>query len=371
MINPKYDIQNINIEIITPMHIGDSQILNTLQYIYDHNEKKAYYLNPSKLFNYLGRTGKLDDYTNDVINGKIVSMYAWLHYKYNKDILNRLKQEKIIPEKGIDVPPNVVNKNNSLNNVKPFTRLVDGRIYIPGSTIKGTLQAGLIDYILNNNPKLKSEVKTIVETHNDSNKVLAKIFSVLEFDDNKRTNNSSLASVMKGFSISDAMSIENIDTILLKKVDIEKDTQHEISVYNEYVLPSTKFNCQISIEKSMLTKIGINSVQEIIDHSKNYFDSLNAYYFYHFGISRKNELKAINDANAYIGANTNLLAKSLLFSLYGPSDELFNKVQTILSRKFSKRKKEKDKTIVPRMLKGVKYKGRLWLTGGVRFEIEK
>ena len=176
-----------------------------------------------------------------------------------------------------------------------------------------------------------------------------KLINVLNID----TRSQQTKSVLKGLMVSDAMPLEPIDSIIVQKLDvvITQDGlgENSISLYRECLPVNSKFRCQISMDKNMLARLGIGSIDEIIGYARNYTKS---------GLKALNNVfngrytplfKEAEDADFLLGGGTGFFAKTLWLAMFDDTKLVADMVKYLL---FYKHKHvQKDKIISPRTLK--------------------
>lgn len=326
---------NMKLEIITPVSIAADYSLTPWFYIFNPKSGEVFYLNTMEWFKFLQRKRILSAYENELAKGKRgkVSLYEWLCDRIGAHSITEqqlgaaiLSKTKAIQNKDLLKKE----QRKSLNNIKAHIRLVDGTIYIPGSSIKGSIRTAILYHILIQNKDMKMrywrEVKRVLI--NDDREYISKdkvkdelgkieeslkkelIFKLQAKDKDTGDLNyrsGALADVLSGLRCSDASPIGEVKTEILQKIDLtldESQLQNKISSFRESILPGSLFRFSISIEKNKLNVIGIHSVDELVDIITQYYDFINDTLATAFMSFHSEVFDGIEEGNFYLGGNT-------------------------------------------------------------------
>lgn len=380
------EFNKMYLDIITPVNIASNEKLNTTDYIYDSKNQVAYFLNPLLWHKFI-YTKKLFPAYMDFINDKTKPrkiLYKWLiEQGYNIEDIKEVVKYKLIAHENIDK----ISKD-SLNDIILQTKLIDGRAYIPGSTLKGLIRTAILYDLLQKNPHLKQRLWQSLERAINGNKSYDEIKRVennlnrlltaeiegigkreyTKYD--KKSTKSEYYNFMQGIKLSDAMAeTKHNNLVLLKKIDLAvKDNyikENSLSVYRECIEPKTRFYFDMQIEKRFTQKLNINSAEDILIMIQNFFDASNELLSSAFGKDYGFLFNDTNLGNTYIGGGTGFLTKTLVAYLAPTKMKAKEFISRYLNMKFKQRVKPgiRDTKIAPRTLKATKYNGKLTLLG--------
>ncbi|MCX7974432.1 MAG: type III-A CRISPR-associated RAMP protein Csm5 [Candidatus Aminicenantes bacterium] len=143
----------IRIRILTPVHIGSGEDISPMEYLVDREKGLFHRLNMDSLF----RDEKFQPYRERFIKeashsryiGQIVSDHSILkrHILYTLSISAEARQQIL----------------TNPTNVKAFIKSA-GRVYIPGSSLKGSILSALLYYVIKENyPSLTDQQKSNIQ----------------------------------------------------------------------------------------------------------------------------------------------------------------------------------------------------------------
>ncbi len=345
---------------ISPVHIGSGETLKSFEYIYNWQKQEVYFVDEARLIQFLGHRSLMDDFTVFVGEPRNKGLYNWLKSKgcVDRNMLGlSLRRAEVIPSK---------DKKLSLNEVHVQAALADGTPYIPGSSIKGALRTGIIYAFLQRKPELKEVFWRKLETSSHLpirekkdrwNKALSELeetlFNHLAVEE-KSSN--AVNSVMRGLRISDAQCIGNKPVmVVIPKRDASLNKpikEHDLSLYRECLPIGQKLRFSISVDYSMLSKIGISSIDEIIKMSRAYVEfGLNMQKEY-FGKQYKAQFDEAQDIDMLLGGGTGFWAKTVFYALATDYTEARHMLAKYFDENISIHKHVvQDKLLTPRTLK--------------------
>lgn len=368
------ETKKLQLNCLTPVHIGSGSKLNKNEYIFDKNNGIVYLLQQNKwlefLYNYEPETPKqkinttsikgfealaqamgcktkdfLQEYKKFIINNagskNPKSLYQWCR---DNDIKMSAAAKCALAETYIS------SEKNDLNDMMPFVRHADGSIYIPGSSIKGAVRTALLYEMIKKAPQYNSWQRELKNINPHDKKTYGKLAKTIEkavfnkytgFFDNKGVVTDARADIMRGLRIGDAeLCDKGTKTQIYRKYDISlhKNKQGEsvrkLPLYRECAPSGSNFEFAVTLEKQFLQGIGINSIEdvlkitnsyvdEIIDMEKGVFDQYGEYW------NGKE-----NMANIIIGGGTGFLTKTIIYALL-PRQEAVNVVKNYLDSAFT------------------------------------
>ena len=390
----RIDHAQLSLTIVSPTNIGGPETLTTKDYMYNYHTGEVYLLNNYEWFCFLERHNKLAEFEaymqNEMVRSNGRTMYDWAIQVLGKSQLTR---EALGPAVRSVMKAAAYNQGlkNSLNDIIPQIRGVDGRVYIPGSSIKGVIDSAIISHMLRTNSKFRSSVQQQLEdllykysvNKNDKRRAKREISSILRkvndlitnqisvlVDKNGRQFKGILASAFRGISVSDAMSNNIIQTEVLKKEDagVDEDGTHAISVNRECILPNQTLSFMLTLDTAMTKEIGITSIDQVLEILQQDFDATHELLISKFTKVNPSVFKALEPANAFIGGNTGFIQKTVIMAAF--TDDINKGVEVIralLDVNFQKAGHDrKDKFMAPRAIKLVKWNGHYYEMGGIR-----
>lgn len=390
----RIDHAQLSLTIVSPTNIGGPETLTTKDYMYNYHTGEVYLLNNYEWFCFLERHNKLAEFEvymqNEMVRSNGRTMYDWAKQALGTAQLTR---DVLGPAVHSVMKATAYNQGlkNSLNDIIPQIRGVDGRVYIPSSSIKGVIDSAIISHMLRTNSKFRSSVQQQLEdllykysvNKNDKRRAKREISSILRkvndlitnqisvlVDKNGRQFKGILASAFRGISVSDAMSNHIIQTEVLKKEDagVDEDGTHSISVNRECILPNQTLSFTLTLDTAMTKEIGITSIDQVLEILQQDFDATHELLISKFTKVNSSVFKALEPANAFIGGNTGFIQKTVIMAAF--TDDINKGVEVIralLDVNFQKAGHDrKDKFMAPRAIKLVKWNGHYYEMGGIR-----
>ena len=390
----RIDHAQLSLTIVSPTNIGGPEKLTTKDYMYNYHTGEVYLLNNYEWFCFLERHNKLAEFEsymqNEMVRSNGRTMYDWATQALGKSQLTR---EVLGPAVRSVMKATAYKQGlkNSLNDIIPQIRGVDGRVYIPGSSIKGVIDSAIVSYMLRRNARFRAEVqeklKEILQKYRDFkddkyrcereiDSILRKVNRIIDcniqvlFKNSTKKVNGILASAFRGISVSDAMSNNIIQTEVLKKEDagVDEDGTHDVPVNRECILPNQTLSFTLTLDTAMTKEIGITSIDQVLEILQQDFDTAHELLISKFTKVNPSVFKALVPANAFIGGNTGFIQKTVIMAAF--TDDI-NKgievIRAILDVNFKKAGHDrKDKFMAPRAIKLVKWNGHYYEMGGLR-----
>lgn len=372
----------LNLEIITPCHVGSGISLNTKEYLYDYNHQIVYFLNHLAWHKFIYTHNLFAKYENYLLKTpKSKNLYDWL-ISCNYSIED-LKQANAISSSTL-APNNIlVNKQKrTLHDINCHIKQIDGSIYVPGSSIKGVIRNALMYHFittqLNSSEYRKhitNSINDILYAQNNDRYKLKQAQNRISSDLEKAFNNKlrkSDETKLTGISCSDTLNKGIISTAILPKKDIVinnfgqiKEAKLPLPIYRECILPQNNFEFMLTIDEAILAKLNIYSLKDLLAVIQKYFAFINNLFSNAFDKDVKcaNLLAQTQKANIYLGGNTGFLTKTLIAALAKNNAEATKVIAKILANQFKKAAHHKDRYIAPRTLKTTVYKDKSYLMG--------
>lgn len=270
---------NLEIETITPIHIGSGEnyIKNvdviTLE---DKNKNKiSYLINPLEIFEiFKNDKEKLFNLGEAIKNNKFIEYV--LENVNNNDLKSILNKSRALHY--------IVN-----DNIKKLVKTKNGKVYIPGSSLKGSIRTSILKFILE---KLINEGK--FDLNNEMNSLLRKYSLKEKYADQeilkKLLGNDPFSNLMKVIKISDSNYINcknntKIYPIIVfntfKKIKRRK-TNKPIITFLEFIDKNVIFKTSVNIEefyferfnKFLVEKENFDKYKFKIDNFDNLIDMI-------------------------------------------------------------------------------------------------
>ena len=371
----------MKLEVLTPLHIGGADYKSKLdkkEYVFDKDKGTLTLIDSEKFISFLIKKNLFDDYIFYIQKNLSSKKYEQdkniklIDFLKSRDIYKNIEEFRKKTLTKIDA------EIEEMNDIKLMLRNLQGKPYIPGTSIKGALvNFLLVNYIINNRDKFKNEKNKILEiaqkANNDNDikkaknnikRIVNDIEKYIIYGDNKELEKSKRF----GISVSDTYNYSNIRTYFYRDIDEKRDTskkekEQPIPIYREYIMANSIFDFDITldidlIKKSKLKIKTISDLTEALENTSNYLIN-----------------KILKDENSsqienlILGANTGFLQKTIIYSLFEKKEERLEVVKKLLHLKKGDKIKDhlKDK-FSPRVLNRVKINGNNKLAGLVRIE---
>jgi len=377
----------MEMEVLTPVHIAGADYkskLNKNEYIYKDKDKKLILIDRDRFVNFLIEKNLFEEYLS-YVNGetelKILTNFLDKNQISEKEFIKKIYNEVYIG-KG--------------NDITLLNRSIENKIYIPGSSIKGSLvNLLLINYIVRNRKEFENEIEYISsyitkqinkdmsnqEIEKIKDKVNENVSSIIEniieqilYKKDKiiiKKENKLIKQKMKidkeesiknlGISVSDTYKTKNESFCFFRDFDekLEEDNQvKQMPLAREYINPKTKFMFDITLDFELLseTKLKINNFDDLINALKKAINYL-----------IKNTLETSNNScsqNLILGANTGFHQKTIIYALFENKEQRLEVVKRLLHKKKKQKKGDKriddhlDDRFSPRVINRIKIKDR-------------
>ena len=229
----------------------------------------------------------------------------------------------------------------NMNDIKLMLRDVQGKPYIPGTSIKGALiNLLLVDYIIKNREKFSKEKRIILSEckktnddrsirglKNDIKKIVNQIEKSIIYSDNKSLEKSKKF----GISVSDSYSYSNTRTNFYQDIDEKRtnkpgeDKSRPMPVAREYIIANSIFDFDITLDIDLLeeSKLKIKNIDDLIDSIENAMSYL---------INVLEDKNSPRTENLVLGANTGFLQKTIVYALFEDEKERLEVVKKLLHK---------------------------------------
>ncbi len=404
MNNKQFETARLCLHVITPINIADGITLGDKDYLYDAKTQKAYFLNLQLWHKFIYSHGLLPRYEAFLQrNGKI--LLEWLR-ENGYDIAD--VQECIIAEVQAKVDLRADNgqqggawrnggaqargnvrtgsSKQKLNDVNRHIQQPDGSLYIPGSSIKGAFRTAILYALLQKRPDVKAKYwrqvqqllsKSDLKVKKDFGRLTdameAELLHTLQLPDKDTyvKSNNAVCSALRGLQVSDTFTGKNVKAGILQKLDVGfnikaggRIKEQPLPIYRECILPGAELAFDIKIDKAYMQTIDMASIDDLLATLRSFniavMDLLEDAFKGHY----PNAFVNVAGANAFIGAGTGFLSKTLLAMLAPNREAAKETIRELLDKSFKQHKHmQYDKVISPRMLKCTSYNGQIMLMG--------
>lgn len=334
----------MKLEVLTPLHIGGADYKSKLdkkEYIFDKDKKTLTLIDNEKFIAFLIKKNLFEKYIAYIennINAKVmiqnrnINLFNFLKANnIDKDIQDFRKKAPIKLDMNIE----------NMNDIKLMLRDVQGKPYIPGTSIKGALiNLLLVDYIIKNREKFSKEKRIILSEckktnddrsirglKNDIKKIVNQIEKSIIYSDNKSLEKSKKF----GISVSDSYSYSNTRTNFYQDIDEKRtnkpgeDKSRPMPVAREYIIANSIFDFDITLDIDLLeeSKLKIKNIDDLIDSIENAMSYL---------INVLEDKNSPRTENLVLGANTGFLQKTIVYALFEDEKERLEVVKKLLHK---------------------------------------
>lgn len=334
----------MKLEVLTPLHIGGADYKSKLdkkEYIFDKDKKTLTLIDNEKFIAFLIKKNLFEKYIAYIennVNAKVmiqnrnINLFNFLKANnIDKDIQDFRKKAPIKLDMNIE----------NMNDIKLMLRDVQGKPYIPGTSIKGALiNLLLVDYIIKNREKFSKEKRIILSEckkinddrsirglKNDIKKIVNQIEKSIIYSDNKSLEKSKKF----GISVSDSYSYSNTRTNFYQDIDEKRtnkpgeDKSRPMPVAREYIIANSIFDFDITLDIDLLeeSKLKIKNIDDLIDSIENAMSYL---------IDVLEDKNSSRTENLVLGANTGFLQKTIVYALFEDEKERLEVVKKLLHK---------------------------------------
>lgn len=407
MNSKQFETAKMCLKVVTPVNISDGIVLGAKDYLYDSRRQKVFFLNLHQWHMFIYKHMLLEKYESYLANFRDKqSLVEWLQMQgYDIDDVRTV----ITSEAQATVNLMDNEKKKTLNDINRHIQQPDGSLYVPGSSIKGVFRTAILYSLLQKRQDIKSKywcyikqqvdiIKTLLEEErkprelqimhysvikkkkNQAAKEIDKLTASLESellhtlrlkDDKERniSNKNAVCSAMRGLQVSDTYASRNMQTAILQKVDggfdkFGKASPKKLPIFRECMLPKAELFFDVKIEKAVMSTIGINSIDDLLNATHSFFAAVTDLLKQAFEKEYQEAFQGVAAGNMFLGGNTGFLSKTLLAMLAPDKDTAKNTIKILLDKSFKTHKHLlRDKVIAPRTLKCTNYNGKLMLMG--------
>jgi len=335
-----------------PVFVGTGSKLSKTEYCFLPKGKVIAVLDDSKFINFLVEKDLINKYEAFVGQASVHPDNADLLRDFllpNHITENNMKEFTKLIIRAVDA----LDSKHSLKEVYLFMRNARGKLYIPGSSVKGALRTALLTSMLIHKPYNGSF------TESKAAEILEASYLNKPQDDEKP---SPLNSIMRGLSVSDSEPISQKNMILCKKNDLTtKNTVKSINLVRECIRPKVTVKFSLTIDKNICVDWDKNYILKCIEDSGKFFKETYLPSFKSFtGYVPESPLIFLGGGNGYYTKNIVYPAKAKVHQ-----QEAVEIVSRLMQKKFSKHYHQNDVQlgISPHTLKIAEYQNQKLLMG--------
>ena len=371
----------MKLEVLTPLHIGGADYKSKLdkkEYVFDKDKRTLTLIDTEKFVAFLMKKNLFDEY--------IFHIQKNVNFKRNEqdrnikliDFLKKNNIYKNIEEFRKKTPIKVDMNIENMNDIKLMLRNIEGKPYIPGTSIKGALVSFLlVNYIINHRDEFSKEKREILSECKKANddrsiknlknkvrEIVNEIEKSIIYDNNKEVKKSKRFSI----SISDSYNYYDTRTNFYQDIDEKRNAKTEnekskpMPVVREYIMSNSKFNFDITLDIDLLekSKLEIKNIDNLISSLENSVTYL---------INVLEDKNSPQTENLILGANTGFLQKTIVYALFEDKKERLEVIKKLLHKGLKNPiGNHLNDKFSPRVLNRVKINGKNQLAGLVRIE---
>ncbi len=335
-----------------PVFIGTGSKLSKTEYCFLPNGKVISVLDDNKFINFLVEKNLINEYEAFVGQASSHPDHADLLRDFLKP--NHITESNIKEfTKFIIRAADALDSKHSLKEVYLFVRNARGKLYIPGSSVKGALRTALLTSMLIHKPYNGSF------TDSKTAEILEASYLNRPHDGEKP---SPLNSIMRGLSISDSEPISQKNMILCKKNDLTaQNTIKSINLVRECIRPKVTVKFSLTIDKNICVDWDKDYILKCLEDSGKFFKKT-------YLPSFKSFTGYVPDAPLlFLGGGSGYYTKNIVYPAKGEGQqqEAVEIVSRFMQKKFFKHHHQNDVQlgISPHTLKIAEYQNQKLLMG--------
>lgn len=373
----------------SPIHIGSGDIYQKNQYVYEDDGKRAhiYFLNESKWAEFLEKEKLLDSFVSE-IHKKFMhfSIYDFLNaYRGNncqpeslKGLMKKLVDSGVLSKPATADVPYSKNSRNALNDIHTFIKDSDGRMYIPGSSLKGVFRTAIFFAMIRKKLEKYDEYWNDIAVAARSGKYLKQnIGNVLDRlekelfipigEDRKRNM---VNSYFRGLTVGDSSTASKAG-IIVQKADLgeTEERPHTISLWRECMAPGDTVTFKLGIDSVETKALGISDAKGLIQCLQDFVDFQCDLLWQSFGDT--NEIQEMQHTDLLLGGGSGFLSKTVIYTLAPDVQSGLDVVKRLMAEQFKRGHHDQGEHISPHTLKLAKRGNSYQVMGMCKLEMEE
>lgn len=384
------DYQTYRITCASPVFVGNGEIWNPGQYLYDSRQEKVFFLNEHQWLQFLYREKKFPQFSKYIIEctqkERTVSLFSWVQseliqkkcFHSMEEAVSAMKKEGVIQkEEKVEIGSNRYKEKQSANEIHSFVRNGRGQCYIPGSTLKGAFRTAVLFQILHRQQeKYRDQWSKISHASvRDFERIGKDLEMIMTVPEEHRNNRSELVlwDCFRGLSVSDAEITEERLGIVQKwdwgnRAAAERKDPQSISLFREVLLPGASLEFSLSVDPDIMKPLGIASVDGVLAAVRAWTDYQYELLHPAFGGKAQYLLNSIKKADLILGGGTGFFNKTLLYPLAPGREEAVSTARRLMTERFRRHHHDRDYEISPHTLKLTRWNNEFCLMGLCRLE---
>lgn len=370
----------VTMTVMSPLFIGSGEQVLKKEYLYIPHENKVLMLDVRKLAAYLDRKKLLDRYQDFLLDENSRNCYNF----FRDNGIGRQEYRHFL-DYTIDGAGEAITKEN-LREIKLFVKDVQGKPYIPGSSLKGALRTAILTKMLLEDNRidrqaLAQEWLKTVQASSNANALKrsmpggtdaweSAMLNTLSIEGKKADD--AVKSVMKGIAVSDSAPLEKSQLMLAQKIDQSIAGKNQfLPVSRECLQPGSKCRMTITIDTHIAKETGwtMEALMEAIRCHQKWQQQA---FYRHFKGHEKQDISADNhQLILWLGGGVGFANKTINQAAIGEAKALELNAQ-ILQKLFQKNgnhDKDVEIGIAPHMQKMATYQGSIYRMGQCCLEV--
>ena len=353
-------VYDLKITTASPLFIGDGRTILKNGYLHDPLEARVTVFEDEKLFELLIKENKVDEYEQFML-GRQGSLAFFL-----KNICHFIPEDWAFAVRYTVDARNALDRGHSLKDIHTFIRDAYGRVYVPGSSVKGALRTVLLNQMILADSADREE-------YNPRRFDVTLGVRYLHTLHIKKNKPSSLGnSIMRGIQISDSASIPDTAMMLAMKSDARVDGTFSAGrgiVCRESIRPGTKIHLKLTLDQSILKgRVTKDSILAAIRGFDTYYQATYASHF----VKPKDTAEVPYVNRLRLGGGSGFFSKSLVYPYLG-EEKGMEVTAEMMQRNFRRHRHDKDIEkyhISPHTMEYAKYQGKYYPMGVCEVEIQ-
>lgn len=373
----------------SPVHIGSGDIYQKNQYVYEEDGKRAhiYFLNESKWAEFLENEKLLDSFVSE-IHRKFIhfSIYDFLNaYRGNncqpeslKGLMKKLVDSGVLLKPETADVPYSKNPRNALNDIHTFIKDSEGRMYIPGSSLKGAFRTAIITAMIRKDRtkygKYWNDIVTAAEVGGYLVQNIGNVLERLEKEifipigtDGKRNM---VNSYFRGLTVGDSSTASKAG-IIVQKADLgeTKERPRTISLWRECMAPGDEVTFRLGIDSVEMKALGISDAKGLIQCLQDFVGFQCNLLGESFG--GKKEIQEMRHTDLLLGGGAGFLSKTVIYALAPDVQSGLDVVKRLMAEQFKRGHHDQREHISPHTLKLAKRGNSYQVMGMCKLEMEE
>ncbi len=358
------------LKTLSPMHISSGQSLNKKEYIFDKEKEIIHFVDLPALFVYLKSKNLLKEYESFLVNKRRNDLLAFL-------LENNVEESEFKSFIRYSIDGGEAATEEKFKGVVTFVKDIEGKPYIPGSSLKGALRTAIAAYMIRKDSLsyIKEEIENVklfrrnrFYLRRETAKLERRLFNKLEHKDKRgRTISNAINDFMQGIRVSDSPPIDFSYLTLIGKYDRLPDgTINKLSLYRECISPGCQIEIPITLDMPMLKAAGIdeNTIEKALHNfADSHYENYEQFFKDH---DNDKDISTEEGVDLILGGGAGFPSKTIIYNLY-EREKALSLVSNYMTKSFPRIHKHhkdfKEFKVSPHTLKTTVYKGKYYQMG--------